>query len=333
MKWKKLALETLAAAAALLISVAAARGDRLRNVETGSPLPRFQCAGLDGQAVTFGDDREVLLLVYLSAQQTQSERVMTSAHKVVGAIANPELKLIYMTADTEQLAYFRDLRGQLGAREPFALDEGHQVYGQLGLIVFPTTVVSSPEGNLLHVVSGWTRDYEYRLDLYCRHALGELSDEKLAAALAQSPQAKDDARARADRHRAAAEILRAKGMLPDAIRELDMALAADPACSAAVLDLADILVAQGKVDEAEKRLKALLADHPDIKGADLILGLIELRRGHLSEAEKLLTEALATNPDRVRVHYYLGQLHEKKGQHKDAMEHYRDALKHSLKEL
>jgi hypothetical protein len=32
------------------------------------------------------------------------------------------------------------------------------------------------------------------------------------------------------------------------------------------------------------------------------------------------------------VHYYLGQLHEKKGDFKLAMEHYRDALKSSLRE-
>jgi predicted negative regulator of RcsB-dependent stress response len=323
----------LAAVLTLASTSAQARPDRLRNVEPGEPLPRFQCDSLDGTQVGYdGKPGEVLLLVYLSAQQTQSERAMASAIAVAADVGSSALKLTFMTAETDQLAYFTQLRTELGTMAPLALDEAHQVYGRLGLIVFPTTVVSSRQGNLLHVVSGWTRDYEYRLSAFCRHALGEIDDRALAELLETSPQARDEARARADRHRAAAAILRSKGMFADAIRELESALTTDPSCTAAVLDLADLLVAQGQVDEAEKRLNALLAEHPDMQGSKLIKGLILLKRGELNPAERLLTEALATNPDRVRVHYYLGQLYEQKGDHKQAMEHYRDALKRSLKE-
>jgi tetratricopeptide (TPR) repeat protein len=269
----------------------------------------------------------VLLLVYLSAQQTQSEKVMASAHTVATNIDSPNLRVIYMSADTRQLGYFRDLKTELQANEPLALDEGHQIYGQLGLIVFPTTVVSSLEGNLLHVISGWMRDYEYRLEAYCRHALGDLDAAALAQQLERSPQAKDEARARADRHRSAAAILRSKGLLNDAARELESAIVADPSSAAAVVDLADVLVAQGRLDEAEQKLSALLAQVPDVRGVTLIQGIICMKRGEMDKAEALLEKALLLNPDPTRAHYYLGQLYEKKGKHKLAMEHYRDALK------
>lgn len=333
MRDKVLAVSCLIFVLSSLSPVAFARPDRLRNIEFGQPLPTFQRAGLDGETVDFRAEPDtVLLLVYLSAQQTQSEKAMASAHTVVTNIGSPNLRVIYMTADTSQLGYFRNLRTETQADEPLALDEGHQIYGQLGLIVFPTTVVSSLEGNLLHVISGWMRDYEYRLEAYCRHALGELDDAALAQQLDQSPQAKDEARARADRHRSAAAILRSKGLLPDAARELESAIAADASSAAAVVDLADVLVAQGRLDEAEQRLDALLAQHPDVRGVQLIQGIIHMKRGQVEEAEAVLQKALLLNPDPTRPHYYLGQLYEQKGKHKLAMEHYRDALKRVLKE-
>ncbi len=333
MRRKILAVSCSIVVLSSLSPVALARPDRLRNIEFGQPLPAFQRAGLDGETVSFSaEPGTVLLLVYLSAQQAQSEKAMASVHIVATNIDSPNLRVIYMTADTRQLGYFRDLKTETQAGEPLALDEGHQIYGQLGLIVFPTTVVSSLDGNLLHVISGWMRDYEYRLEAYCRHALGELDDAALAGQLDRSPQAKDEARARADRHRSAAAILRSKGLLADATRELESAIAADASSTAAVVDLADILVAQGRLDEAEQRLNTLLAQDPDVRGVKLIQGIIFMKRGQMDKAEAALEKALLLNPDPTRPHYYLGQLYEQKGKHKLAMEHYRDALKQILKE-
>jgi protein O-GlcNAc transferase len=146
------------------------------------------------------------------------------------------------------------------------------------------------------------------------------------------PQDKDDARSRAERHRAVAAILRGKGMADGALQELEQALAVDPQYADAAVDLADILVGQGKIDAAEARVKAVLAGQPDCRGAKLVLGLIKLKRDQLDEAEQLLKEALTMNPDPIRAHYYLGQLYERKGDYKLAMEHYLDALRRSLKE-
>ncbi|UCE60948.1 MAG: tetratricopeptide repeat protein [Phycisphaerales bacterium] len=333
MTQRVLALKLVTLALLMLLVLPAAAADRVRNVEPGNPLPTFQRAGLDGESITFErNSGDVLVLVYLSAHQTQSERAMKAAHAVVKDIASSDLRLVYMTADVVQLGYFREIRKEGEITEPLALDEGHLTYGELGLIVFPTTVVSSREGDLLHVLSGWTRDYEYQLEAYCRHAMGELDGVALADRLKRSPQAIDEARARADRHRAAAAVLRSKGMLADAARELKAALAANPASAAAIVDLADVLVAQGHVDEAEERIKALVAQSPDVQGVRLVQGLIHLKRRELEQAERMLRDSLLMNPDPTRAHYFLGRLYEQKGQYKDAMEHYREALKKVMKE-
>ena len=323
----------LAVATLLLVSAVGTRADQLRNVRRGQLLPPFDAVGLDGKPVRSTDAvGKVRVLVYVGARQERSEQALASAHQVVINIGTDELKLIYMSAATDQADYFRQLRARLKVHEPFALDEDRKYYGQLGLIVCPTTVIASKDGRLLHVIASWTRDYEHKLDAYCRHALGQFDDAELARRLTAKPQANDTARARAGRHRAVAAVLRSKGMVDGALRELEQALAADPTCADAVVELAELLIAQGKLDDAEERLSELLAREGGNPGAKLTLGLVKLRRGQLDDAEKLLVAALALNPDPVRAHYYLGELYEQRGEYKLAMEHYRDALKRTLDE-
>jgi len=302
-------------------------------VQPGQPLPPLDAAGLDGKPLQSTDATgKVLVLVYLSARQKQSEEALASGHRVISNLGNPAVRLVFISADANEADYFRALRDRVMAHEPFALDEGRTYYGKLGLIVFPTTIIADKEGKLRHVLASWTRDYEYQLEMYCRHALGEFDDAELTRRLESKPADKDDVRARAERHRAVAGILREKGMADGALAELEQALAVDAGYTDAIVDTADILVGQGKLDEAEQRVQNLLSAQPAHHGAKLILGLIQLKRERLDEAEKLLKEAIAVNPDPIRARYYLGQLYERKGDFKLAAENYREALKRALKE-
>lgn len=317
----------------LAISAGSLLADRLRNIKPGEPLPPLSAEGLDGKAIADQDlAGKALAIVYVSARQRQSEQAIASAHTVIGNLGKPDLKLVFISADSGEATYFRELRDRLMAHEPFALDPQRTYYGKVGLIAFPTTIVTSKQGKLLHVIAGWSRDYDHQLEMYCRHALGEFDDAELAKRLESKPVAKNEARDKADRHRSTAGVLRKKGMLDGAIQELEQAVAADPAYADAIADLAEVLIQQERVGDAEKRINDLLARQPQYHRAKLVLGLVKLKRNQLDEAEKLLIESLVMNPDPVRAHYYLGLLYEKKGDHKAAMEHYRDALKRCLNE-
>lgn len=321
----------LALVALTLISVAAVSTDQLRNIKRGHQVPPLNAIGLDGKPINSADTvGTVRVLLYLRAHQERSEQALASAHRIVERIGGNQLRLIYLSAAVDQADHFRQLRDRLKAHEPFALDKDREYYGRLGLIVCPTTVIVSNEGRLLHVIASWTRDYDHQLETRCRHALGELDDAELAKRLTVQAKADDDARARADQHRAVAAVLRSKGMSDNAIRELEQALAADPSCADATVELAEILIARENLDDAEKHINELLARQPAYPSAKLTLGLIRLKRGQLDDAERILKEALLLNPDPVRAHYYLGRLYEQRGEHKLAMEHYRDGLERSL---
>jgi tetratricopeptide (TPR) repeat protein len=316
-----------------LLALASTGTDRLRNVAPGEPLPPFQDKTLGGSSLASKDlAGRAVVLVYLSAGQEQSEKALAAAHRVVTRLERDELALICMSADTSQTDELRALRQRLAIDEPLLLDEQRQYYGQLGLIAFPTTIVTSRDGKLLHVLASWTRSYEHHLDLYCRHALGELDEAALAGRLAVRPTSRDAGRAKADRHRSMAAILRSKGMGAAAVRELEQAVELDPDHAEAALELAELLVAEGQLEQAERRVVDLLQRRPNHPNAKLVQGLIGLRRGELERAEQLLTEALRLNPDPVRAHYYLGQLYERRGACQAALEHYRAALESALGE-
>ncbi len=307
--------------------------DELRNVKAGEPIPAFAVEGLDGKAIAARDFHgKVLAILYVSAQQRQSEAAIKTAHEVTSKIGSKDLALVYMSPNTDKEDYFRKLRDRLLAHEPFGLDKDRKIYGQFGLIVFPTTVIVDKEGKLLHVVAGWTRDYGFELDLYCRHALGEISDARLAERMSQGPVKKDQARDKANRHRAAAAILRKKGMLDSAVTELKRAMKIDPESVDAVLELADIYIQRDDLDQAQSTVDALVSQKPNARGLELVYGHIALKRGNLEGAQRFLEQALVLNPDPVRTHYYLAQVFEKKGEVAKAMEHYKKALKRVLNE-
>ncbi|RJP38577.1 MAG: hypothetical protein C4547_04155 [Phycisphaerales bacterium] len=306
-------------------------GDRLRGVEIGQALPAYDCPGLDTDRVSSADAAgTTLVLVYLAAHQEQSRRALEDAHAVLATLDGSRIVLNYMSADADQRDVFRTWRDRSGAYEPFALDAGRVYGGRLGLIVYPTAVVTAPDGSLKHVIASWTPSDRQRLELYCRAALGELTDAEVAAQLAQQRPADDQARLRSASHRTTAAILRAQGQMDAAVQELQRAVSLDPDGTEAPLDLAEILLASGDVDSAERHLAAVLARSEDLPRGQLLMALVDVERGRLDEAQQRLTTLEDSAEDRVRLHYAFGRLDEQKGDSASAARRYRQAAEAAL---
>ncbi len=313
--------------------VHAAAPDHLRHVNPGDPLPAFDCAGLGSQRVRSADlEGKVLVLVYVAAHQRQSDAAMTAAHEVVSGEQREETALVFMSADSDQQAWFRERQGVIGANEPFAFDLGRKFAGQIGLIVYPTTIVTKADGTLLHVIASWTPQDRRRLEVYVRHALGELSEAQFIEEMSTPAVVGDLASQRSASHRAAAAILRRQGQLAAATQELSRALSAAPTAWEAALDLADLHLATRNVAEAERLVADVLARHPDVPRAALLMGLIDIEEGRLGDAERRLLPLQNTYPDTVQVQYALGRLFAQKGDVQTAAEHYRLAAEAALSE-
>lgn len=323
-------------AAVLLAPLSAGRiagGDQLRNVETGQEVPDIALPTIGNGTVRRDDLKgKTVILVFLSARQHSSEQAAASAHAVHQGLRDDGLAVVFVTADTAQAPYFQELRRTLDLDEPLALDFERRLYGELGLIVLPTTIVIDDRWRLLHVISSYKSDYEHVLGAYARHAMGMIDEAQLEEELAARGFQRDRPADRIARHRAAAKLLRKAGLPTDAANELRLALEIDPGHADTRLDLASLDLATNRVEEASQIVTAVLEADPANRRARILNGIVLYHAGRLDEAEAVLREALVLDPDPVHTHYYLGLIYEKQGETARALKHYRESLSRLLEE-
>jgi tetratricopeptide (TPR) repeat protein len=117
-----------------------------------------------------------------------------------------------------------------------------------------------------------------------------------------------------------------KGQVNEAITNYQRALAIQPDYALAHYNLGDVLFQKGRVDEAIVQLQQALAIQPEFAEAHNNLGNILLQRGETDEAIVHFQRALAIQPDYAAAHYDLGNALFLKGQTDEAIIHYQRAL-------
>jgi Tfp pilus assembly protein PilF/peroxiredoxin len=333
MNRRRIVRTLLPACALLALTLAPARGDELRNLKRGEPIPTYHLPTIDETAVDDASMKgSVVVMVFLSAEQRSSELAALDARDVVIALKDPSVKLVHVTADVVQKAYFERFRKDRGIEVPLVFDADRTLYARLGLIVFPTTIIVDTQGRLADVISLHGPEYKQILDARVQHTMGKLTDEQLAERLKARASVDSSPKSLASAHRSAARFLREKGQNEAARAELAKALEQDPSNSDILLDLADLDMLGGDLDAAEKMLATVLEQQPDNRRAKQLRGIALYKRGKFDEAEAVLLDALVLNPDPTRVHYFLGRIYENKAQPAKAAEHYREALKKFLHE-
>jgi tetratricopeptide (TPR) repeat protein len=306
-------------------------GDHLRNVKIGEPVPAYRLPTTDGKFIDSEDYKgEVVVLVYLSAEQKSSEAAAADSAALMKTFKDQPVRVVHATADVVHTPYFDRYRAEQKIDVPLGLDAGRRLYGDLGLIVFPTTIIADGEGKLVHVLSTRGPEYPRTLEAYVRHTLGEYDDSGLEDKLKSRPSQMGSPKSLAARHRAAARLLREKGLIDDARRELTRAMELDPEDANIRLDLADIDLATDADLEAAELAVAVLAQTPEHRRAKEILGIARFKLGEIDEAQRVLSEALSLNPEPARVLYYLGRIAETKGRTGDAAARYREAAERAL---
>ncbi len=327
-------ISTFALTAALvLVSTLSARADSLRNVKVGEEVPPYTLRTLDNQTIASQELKgRTIVLVYMSAEQTSSESAAATAYEVVRNLVGKDVELILATADATKAEYFREWRDRAGVHEPLALDLKRELYGGLGLIVLPTTVVIDAEGRLAHVISSFKTNYEHVLRSYILHTIGELTDAQLDERLKTETFERGRPEDKIARHRAAAELMRKNGLPGDAENELKAALQIVSEHAGALLDLAYLYVTTDRVEQAAEIVRNLLEGEPNHRRGRLMQGIVLYHQDQLDEAQRILEEVLLLNPDPVFTHYYLGLIAEKKGETEKAVEHFHEALQRMLRE-
>lgn len=116
-----------------------------------------------------------------------------------------------------------------------------------------------------------------------------------------------------------------KGLLDDAVRELQRAVIIDPGHATARLNLGVAMMRQNKTDAAAAEFRAVLAAQPRNVDAMINLALVEAPTAR-ERAKELLLQAIVIAPRNAAAHYNLAVLFDETGDGSRALEHYRAFL-------
>jgi len=112
----------------------------------------------------------------------------------------------------------------------------------------------------------------------------------------------------AERHYYEGRCLDVLGDAEGARAEYQAALAADPACLPACLEMARLAIEDGEYEEAREQIQRAAASGPVTARSCLLLGLAEEGLGHDELAESSLREALRLDAENSKTLYHLGRL-------------------------
>lgn len=320
----------LALLTAVSLCAGVARGGP-RNIKRGESVGEFKLNDTEGNVVDTARWRgKPGVWLFASARQKSSEAAVRDLQTALDGLVGYDVQAAVLTSDVLQVAYYQQFSTQHRIRIPVVLDAQRAVYGRIGVIVLPTTLLIDKRGKLHEALSGHNLSYRRHLSAHLAFLAGKITQDELKRELTLSGPTRDVTQERVKRLCRSAEIMLRRGLVAEAEVELRRAIEVAPDCGDGYLALADLRARGGQFAEAEKLVREAQKRDPPNHRAKLTLGVIRFRQKRLDEAERQLREALVFYPDPTRTHYWLGRVHEERGEHRKAAVHFRAAVERLL---
>ncbi|UCD75472.1 MAG: tetratricopeptide repeat protein [Phycisphaerales bacterium] len=303
---------------------------RLRKAQPGEKLQPFTLTEMGGQDFAFEHrpDR-VTVLAFLAAYQKRSERALDDLVKLVSELRRLEqpVDLLVVISGGEGIEYFRKKRDGLSLEAPMLIDADDVLWGRLGVVVTPTTILADREGAIRWIRAGHGYDFATDAQAGLNLALGigaapESDDIEPVRSLTN-----DSAEDRARRHARMGQILARKGEVESGIAELRKAEALTPNVIDVQLELASLLCAAGRPGDALTALRSVTpVTRIEEARVEMLSGWAHRQLGDLDQAASRLANTIALDPTSGRAFFELGKIHEQRGEIRQAMDAYRHAL-------
>lgn len=319
------------ALAIVLLPLAASRAGP-RNIKNGEPIGRIELNRIDdGKLVDTNNwAGRPTIWIFVSPLQASSQRAMQELQRIVDETPPPGIEAVALTTDPNRLGELREYCSRNRIRFPVVLDAGRAHYGRLGIIVLPTTLLVDGEGKLHESIPGHDPTYERNVRVHVQFLTGRIKADELSKQLASTQPARDPGLERAERLVRSAALLAQRGLIPDAIKELEAAIEADASFAPSYLDLAMLRIVANDLPAAEKLVDKARGIDAENRRTLLVLGVIRFHQNRLDDAEKALREALMRNPDPALTNYWLARVLEARGDRDGARVCYRAAAERML---
>ncbi len=313
-----------------------------RRIHVGAHMPQFSAIDIAGQCFEYAHGGgKPLMAVFLSDGRQKSDCAAVDVEKIVAELVNKAdafqalLVIEYPSssplpqgpADPNSPAPAKPFDEY--ARKGFTVlpDTEYKIWGKFGIIATPTVVISDADDKVLWVEAGYGFDFAPVVQARLYQALG-LEDASHAEQAGQvKTVANDTVSARAKRHLHMAELLKKKGRIKSAIREIEKAHQLDPNSVPVALELGQLYCQTGNPTAAIKAIgKVKGANRLEKSKLALVMGWAHRLSGDLDAAQKHLLEAIGNNPRLDRAYFELGRVYHEKKDFENAAKAYFKAL-------
>ncbi len=310
--------------------LSASTQSRLRKVRVGDKIEPFTLIEMDGSEFQYEHNPgRVSVFAFLAAHQKRSERALNDLLSIAADMRHFQypVDLVVIITGGEGIDYFSEKRNEHSIDVPMLIDAEDALWGRMGIVVTPTTIMTDTKGAVRWVRAG--HGYDFATDTQARLKLALGIDDVLESGASEPVHAlaNDSDEDRARRHLRMGQILARKGEVESGITELKNALALTPDAVDVQLELAQLLCRSAKPDEAiavaEHITTVTREEQAQLK---MVLGWAHRQSGDLDLALTLLTESIALDPRTGRTLFELGKLHEQLGDEAQALNAYRQAL-------
>jgi len=206
---RKTSFTASAAAALWLVSPAAAIAFPL--APPGSALPDRTLPVLSGGKQPLLAAGKATVFLFFRPDQETSQATLRGLATLQREFRSRPVRFVAVASSGfGKRAVEKALRGA-GATLPVLLDEGDALYGELGVTHYPAVGIASADGRLSGYQPWMSVHHLDSLRARIRHALGEIDEVELTAALDPDPSGGNGGRAEAKARREFARLLLASG--------------------------------------------------------------------------------------------------------------------------
>ena len=301
-----------------------------RSVLVGSAFPSVNVKDTAGRDVALAFGSRIVVLVFWRANQEFSTEALKDLEQIKKEFAQRGVEVMAIAEGGTPLSAVQAATKNLGLSFPVYMDAERKLEEKVGVIVFPSTGIAAPGGQLKFYLPSRNSNYRQIIRARLNLELGLIKEKEFDQQMKQIGEELGGERLRAEDHLKTGLRLVRQGKSKDALQELKQALSLDP-------DLLDAHLALGMVyldlqDPAAGRreFELVLNHHPVSPGAKLGLGVAAVRLGEIDQGIAILKDAVQINPDPVQGYYELGTAYEKKGELKEAVQAYEWAVRKLL---
>lgn len=301
----------------------------LRNLKAGDTLPAFSLIRADGKGQQYNSQQltgQPAVIVFWRPNQKRSFEALGDLQSLVDEIGAARFKVL--AVDTRRSSV-QTIQAALGGKTlsfPVLLDPQRTLYGTVGVIVSPTTLLLDAKGVLRFVVASHPPQFRHVIRARLRFLLGQIDRQTMDQQIKPTVLKIEHDLAAAWRMFNLGKKLQAEGKSSQAIDVYQKVVSQRPTLTEARCALGFLKLEAGDVSAAAQNFQTALTYAPNSPVAHLGQAAVMARTDNADRAEQILLSLLSHRSIAIRVRYELGRIYHTRGELDKAVTFYQDAL-------